>query len=338
MRVLYHDPNRAACRGRGKRARPHLDAVRRLLARIRFRLAPRAPDAGDAAPDRRARAWAHEAKRLSRSIRRAGRWSTRRRWCARSRKGRIAGAGLDVFEHEPRAAPRSCSTMANVVRDTARRQRRKRSCAQGWRTSSSTTSWRCSKAGGRRTAGTPKSTRRSDSQLKDAMADKAKVVLTDYVWESLEVEKKTLAGLAELVPLQTKKPEEFIEQAADCDALLNTYAGPDHRGGHGEDAEVQDHRALRHRRGHDRPRRRDCRPASSSPTTRPTASRKSPSTRWRSSSPPRERSCSTTGRCERDAGQCRPVNRSSGSPAARSGSSVSATSRVRSRYARPRSA
>ncbi len=58
------------------------------------------------------------------------------------------------------------------------------------------------------------------------MAAKAKVVLTDYVWESLEVEKKTLAGLADLVPLQTKKPEEFLPQAKDCDALLNTYAGP----------------------------------------------------------------------------------------------------------------
>jgi D-3-phosphoglycerate dehydrogenase / 2-oxoglutarate reductase len=54
----------------------------------------------------------------------------------------------------------------------------------------------------------------------------AKVVLTDYVWDSLDVEQKTLAGLAEIVALQTKKPEEFIEQAADCDALLNTYAGP----------------------------------------------------------------------------------------------------------------
>ena len=30
------------------------------------------------------------------------------------------------------------------------------------------------------------------------MAGKAKVVLTDYVWESLDVEKKTLAGLADL--------------------------------------------------------------------------------------------------------------------------------------------
>lgn len=58
------------------------------------------------------------------------------------------------------------------------------------------------------------------------MSANAKVVLTDYVWDSLEVEKKTLAGLAELVPLQTKKPEEFLAEAADCDALLNTYAGP----------------------------------------------------------------------------------------------------------------
>jgi D-3-phosphoglycerate dehydrogenase len=55
---------------------------------------------------------------------------------------------------------------------------------------------------------------------------KAKVVLTDYVWESLDVEKKILGDLGELVPLQTKKPDEFIAQAADCDALLNTYAGP----------------------------------------------------------------------------------------------------------------
>ena len=58
------------------------------------------------------------------------------------------------------------------------------------------------------------------------MAANAKVVLTDYVWESLDVEKKTLAGLADLVALQTKKPDEFIAAAADCDALLNTYAGP----------------------------------------------------------------------------------------------------------------
>jgi D-3-phosphoglycerate dehydrogenase len=40
------------------------------------------------------------------------------------------------------------------------------------------------------------------------------------------VEKKILGGLGELVPMQTKKPEDFLSQAADCDALLNTYAGP----------------------------------------------------------------------------------------------------------------
>jgi len=58
------------------------------------------------------------------------------------------------------------------------------------------------------------------------VAAKAKVVITDYVWESLAVEKKLLDGLADLVPLKTKKPEEFIAEASDCDALLNTYAGP----------------------------------------------------------------------------------------------------------------
>ena len=58
------------------------------------------------------------------------------------------------------------------------------------------------------------------------MAAKAKVVLTDYVWESLDVERQILGDLAELAPMQTKKPEEFITAAADCDALLNTYAGP----------------------------------------------------------------------------------------------------------------
>ncbi len=58
------------------------------------------------------------------------------------------------------------------------------------------------------------------------MAANAKVVLTDYVWESLDVERKTLEGLANLIPLQSRKPEEFLAEAADCDALLNTYAGP----------------------------------------------------------------------------------------------------------------
>ncbi|HUH92070.1 MAG TPA: C-terminal binding protein [Casimicrobiaceae bacterium] len=58
------------------------------------------------------------------------------------------------------------------------------------------------------------------------MAGKAKVVITDYVWESLDVERNLLGRLADLVPLKTKAPDEFIAEAADCDALLNTYAGP----------------------------------------------------------------------------------------------------------------
>jgi D-3-phosphoglycerate dehydrogenase len=51
-------------------------------------------------------------------------------------------------------------------------------------------------------------------------------VITDYVWESLEVEQRTLGALADIVPLKTKKPEEFLPEANSCDALLNTYAGP----------------------------------------------------------------------------------------------------------------
>jgi len=57
------------------------------------------------------------------------------------------------------------------------------------------------------------------------MAEKAKVVITDYVWESLDVEKRILGKLADLTALKTKTPDEFLGEAADCDALLNTYAG-----------------------------------------------------------------------------------------------------------------
>src|SRR2546428_603318 len=60
----------------------------------------------------------------------------------------------------------------------------------------------------------------------ERVTGKAKVVITDYVWESLDVENKTLGALADLVALKTKTPEEFLSQARDCDALLNTYAGP----------------------------------------------------------------------------------------------------------------
>jgi D-3-phosphoglycerate dehydrogenase len=58
------------------------------------------------------------------------------------------------------------------------------------------------------------------------MAAKAKVVLTDYVWESLDVERKTLEGLAELVPFKAKSMDEVLPALADCDAMLNTYLAP----------------------------------------------------------------------------------------------------------------
>lgn len=58
------------------------------------------------------------------------------------------------------------------------------------------------------------------------MPGKAKVVLTDYVWESLDVEKEILGELADIVAMRTKTPAEFLAEAVDCDAVLNTYAGP----------------------------------------------------------------------------------------------------------------
>ncbi len=58
------------------------------------------------------------------------------------------------------------------------------------------------------------------------MPGKAKVVLTDYVWESLDVENGILGALADVVAMQTKAPAEFLGEAADCEAILNTYAGP----------------------------------------------------------------------------------------------------------------
>lgn len=58
------------------------------------------------------------------------------------------------------------------------------------------------------------------------MAGKCKVVLTDYVWESVDMEREILGEGVNLVPLQAKRPEEFVVEAADCVALLNTYAGP----------------------------------------------------------------------------------------------------------------
>jgi len=58
------------------------------------------------------------------------------------------------------------------------------------------------------------------------MATLAKVVITDYPWDAVDVERQILAGIADLVTLQTRNPEGFLAEAADCDGLLTTYAGP----------------------------------------------------------------------------------------------------------------
>jgi len=58
------------------------------------------------------------------------------------------------------------------------------------------------------------------------MTDKAKVVLTDYVWEKLDIEHEILGDIADIVPIQATDPEKFFPEAGDCDALLNTYGGP----------------------------------------------------------------------------------------------------------------
>lgn len=58
------------------------------------------------------------------------------------------------------------------------------------------------------------------------MSNKAKVVLTDYVWDNLNVEHEILGDIANIVPIQKTNPDEFFPEAEDCDALLNTYGGP----------------------------------------------------------------------------------------------------------------
>ncbi len=55
---------------------------------------------------------------------------------------------------------------------------------------------------------------------------RAKVVLTDYVWDALDVQREILGPDAELVSFKAATIDQFAAVAADCDALLNTYAGP----------------------------------------------------------------------------------------------------------------
>jgi D-3-phosphoglycerate dehydrogenase len=53
-----------------------------------------------------------------------------------------------------------------------------------------------------------------------------KVVITDYVWDTVDVEREILRSIADVIPLKVRDVAGFLPDAAECDALLNTYVGP----------------------------------------------------------------------------------------------------------------
>ena len=113
MRVLYWTPRRkpeSEEREAGLTFVP-LDAV---AAGIRFRVAAPAAQRADPSPDRRARARPDEEERLPHQHGARRDRATKRRWYARCRAKKIAGAGLDVFEHEPKVHA-ELKRMKNVV-------------------------------------------------------------------------------------------------------------------------------------------------------------------------------------------------------------------------------
>ena len=57
------------------------------------------------------------------------------------------------------------------------------------------------------------------------MISNPKVVITDYVYGDLEIEKAILHGVgAEVIPLQAKCEEDLFEVAEDCFGMINQYA------------------------------------------------------------------------------------------------------------------
>ncbi|WP_058910941.1 C-terminal binding protein [Entomohabitans teleogrylli] len=57
------------------------------------------------------------------------------------------------------------------------------------------------------------------------MSGKFKVVITDYDYGNLDVERAILEPIgAEVVGLQAKSEEELLHEARDCDAIMNQYA------------------------------------------------------------------------------------------------------------------
>ncbi len=58
-------------------------------------------------------------------------------------------------------------------------------------------------------------------------SDPIKVVLTDYVWDSLEPEEALFGSLGvEFIAIQCESAEELVETAGGARVLLNTYFAP----------------------------------------------------------------------------------------------------------------
>ena len=112
MRVLYWTPRRKPEHEEREAGLTYVP-FDGLLARIRFRLDAFAAQQGDPASDRRPRDAPDEEDRVPHQHR-ARPDHRRGRAGSRAAEGQIAGAGLDVFEHEPKI-DKALAKMANVV-------------------------------------------------------------------------------------------------------------------------------------------------------------------------------------------------------------------------------
>ena len=62
--------------------------------------------------------------------------------------------------------------------------------------------------------------------MRDGTAEEARIVVTDFVTEDLTVEKEMLSGLGQLNIFNTSDLSTIADDLAECDAVLNVYAGP----------------------------------------------------------------------------------------------------------------
>ncbi|MEW7006614.1 C-terminal binding protein [Lentilitoribacter sp. EG35] len=65
----------------------------------------------------------------------------------------------------------------------------------------------------------------SDFKPISVREDRPKVVITDYDYGNVDIEREILESVgAQVVPLQSKKEEDLFDAAADCAAMINQYA------------------------------------------------------------------------------------------------------------------